>query len=371
MARNALKRLRQAAFLAGLGVYAFCMKILGLGRARLAGLARESSFSGLRARVLALMFIAAFGGSFWPLALAVGDAGAYPFMFNALWRAGGAAGCFAILAIGWPRLLFSGAIWRTLRRRIICWTMAIVVIGQFDFALMALSLKFVDVSITAILGEMVPLFAILVIAIALRGRHGRLTWRLRGLLLICFAGAILVGASQRGFVFGDEALTLALGCALALSGAAASGAGAFSLRWAADAAIALARASGRPDASVAAMELFCLAVAFSVATALMIPISGIIGLAAGETIAGNALYALGGGALLHGAVGLSWRCANLLSDDLAINALIYLVPILALAWLFLAGRVGVDRVDYLLIGVALIVGSNVAIAFRDGRGGEC
>ena len=69
-------------------------------------------------------------------------------------------------------------------------------------------------------------------------------------------------------------------------------------------------------------------------------------------------------------MGLSWRYANLLSDNLGINALIYLVPILALAWLFLAGRVGVERVEYLLIGVELIVGANIAIAFRGGRVGE-
>ena len=334
-----------------------------LGMARSAGLARESLFTGLRARVLALMLISALGGSFGPLALALGDAGAYPFIFNALWRMGGAVGCLAIIAIAWPRLLFNGATWRVLRGRIVCWTMTIVILGQFDFALMALSLKFVDVSITAVLGEMAPLFAILVIAVALRGRHGRLTWRLRGLLLVCFAGAIFVGGSQWGFLFGGEAMPLLLGCFIALSGAAASGAGALSLRWAADAAGVLARAPGRPDASVVAMELFCLAAAFGIATALMIPISGIIGLAAGEAITGGAFYVIGGGALLHATVGVSWRGANLLSDSLAINALIYLVPIGALGWLFLAGRVGVERVEYLLIGVALIVGANVAIAF--------
>lgn len=110
------------------------------------------------------------------------------------------------------------------------------------------------------------------------------------------------------------------------------------------------------------MELFCLSAAFGIATALMIPISGIIGLAAGETVTGSALYVMGGGALLQGAVGVSWRGANLMSDSLAINALIYFVPVGALGWLFLAGRVGVDHVDYLLIGVALIVGANLAIA---------
>lgn len=223
LAQTSLKRLRQAALPARLGVYACLMKILG--RARAAGLAHESPFAGLSARVLALMLVAALGGSFGPLTLTLGVAGAYPFIFNALWWMGGVAGCLAIIAIAWPRLLFSGATWRVLRGRIVCWTMAIVALGRFDFALMALSLKFVDVSITAVLGDMAPLFAILVIAVALRGRHGRLTWRLRGLLLVCFAGAIFVGGSQRGF-FGGEAMPLLLGCAIALSGAAASGAGA-------------------------------------------------------------------------------------------------------------------------------------------------
>lgn len=317
------------------------------------------------------MLIAALGGSFAPLALALANAGDYPFLFSALWRVGGAIGCAAIILAAWPRLIFNRATFRILRGRFFCWGMVLIVLGQFDFAMIALSLRFVDISIATVMGEMIPIFAIFVLAIAMRGRHSRLTWRLMGLILASFAGAVFVGASQRGFSADGEILPLLLGCAIALSGAAASGLGAYGLRWAVDAASALARAPGRPDASAAAMELFCLAAAFGVATAIMIPISGGIGLVAGESVLdGGAVFVIAGGALLHATVGLSWRCANLLSDNLAINALIYLVPVLALAWLFLAGRVGVERVDYLLIGVALIVGSNVAIAFRDGRARE-
>ena len=327
--------------------------------------ARESAamISGLRARVLALMAAVALGGSFGPLALALAGAGDYPFLFSALWRVGGAVGCGAIILAVWPRLIFNRAALRVLRGRFFCGGMILIVLGQFDFALIALSLRFVDISIAAVMGEMILIFAIFVLAIALRGRHRRLTWRLMGLVLASFAGAVFVGASQRGFLAGGETLPLLLGCAIALSGAAAAGLGAYGLRWAVDAASALARADGRPDASATAVELFYLAVAFGIATAIMIPISGGIGLMAGERILdGAAVFIIRGGALLHAVVGLSWHCANLLSDNLGINALIYFAPILALAWLFLAGRVGVERVDYLLIGVALIVGGNLAIA---------
>ena len=323
---------------------------------------------GLRARVLGLMLLAALGGSIAPLALPLADAGKRPFLFSALWRVGGAAGCAVIMALIWPRLTFNRAVLRALRGRVVCWGMILIILGQFDFALIALSLRFVDISIAAVMGEMVPLFAIFIMAIALRGRHGRLTWRLMGLVLACFAGAIFVGASQRGFDAGGAALPLVLGCVIALSGALASGLGAYGIRWAADAANALMRATDWPDANMAAVELFCLAAAFGLATALMIPISGGIGVALGERIeVGTAWWVMCGGALLHGAIGLSWRGANLLSDNLGINALIYLIPILALLWLFLLGWIGVERVDYLLIGVALIVGANAAIGLGVGR----
>ena len=322
---------------------------------------------GLRARVLGLMLLAALGGSVAPLALPLADAGERPFLFSALWRVGGTAGCAVIMALFWPRLTFNRPVMRALRGRVICRGMVLIVLGQFDFALIALSLRFMDISIAAVMGEMVPLFAIFIMAIALRGRHVRLTWRMMALVATCFAGAIFVGASQRGFAAGGETLPLVLGCAIALSGALASGLGAYGIRWAADAANALMRAIDRPDASMAAMELFCLAAGFGLATALMVPISGGIGLALGERMdMDTAVWVMCGGALLHGMIGLSWRGANLLSDNLGINALIYLVPVLALLWLFLLGWVEVERVEYLLIGVALIVGANVAIGLGVG-----
>ena len=59
-----------------------------------------------------------------------------------------------------------------------------------------------------------------------------------------------------------------------------------------------------------------------------------------------------------------WRLANLMTSNLGINVVSYLIPVLVLGWLFILGETHVARVDWLLVGVGLVVGCNVLVHFR-------
>ena len=80
-------------------------------------------------------------------------------------------------------------------------------------------------------------------------------------------------------------------------------------------------------------------------------------------------YGLLVGALLHSPPAVLMRAANLAAVDFGINALSFLTPALTpaltLLWLFFFSEVGVERPDYLLIGLFLTVAVNVLIHFRE------
>ena len=59
-----------------------------------------------------------------------------------------------------------------------------------------------------------------------------------------------------------------------------------------------------------------------------------------------------------------WRKANLVSDNLGINVLLYGVPVVALLLLFTFTPVNLVRVDFLVVGVVAIIGANVLINFE-------
>ena len=61
---------------------------------------------------------------------------------------------------------------------------------------------------------------------------------------------------------------------------------------------------------------------------------------------------------------ICWRQANLITNNLGVNALWYSTPIFTLVWLFAFSQVFVVRPDYLLIGAAAIIAANLLINFE-------
>ena len=62
-----------------------------------------------------------------------------------------------------------------------------------------------------------------------------------------------------------------------------------------------------------------------------------------------------------------FRKANLIMDNLGINALAYASPVLSLVWLAVMGEIQVARLDLLLVGMGLILGANLFIHIPVGR----
>ena len=87
--------------------------------------------------------------------------------------------------------------------------------------------------------------------------------------------------------------------------------------------------------------------------------SGAFGLEGGELLIGLMYGFLLGFIIVAGGT-LFVRLANLNSDDLGINAIFYITPVLALTWLAIAG-ISLPRLDLFLMGAALVLGINVVI----------
>ena len=58
----------------------------------------------------------------------------------------------------------------------------------------------------------------------------------------------------------------------------------------------------------------------------------------------------------------------MLTDDLAVNGLAYLSPLLALGWLLAFRSVSVARLDFLLAGGVVVVACNLLSRLGVGRG---
>lgn len=75
------------------------------------------------------------------------------------------------------------------------------------------------------------------------------------------------------------------------------------------------------------------------------------------------------GLLTQAAGGMAWRVANHLTDQLNLNLILFGLPAAAQAWIWLMGGIAVARLDYLLLGTALVAVANAGAAVRlKGRG---
>ena len=113
------------------------------------------------------------------------------------------------------------------------------------------------------------------------------------------------------------------------------------------------------------LDLFFVIVAFAIASAVSFPVHVVAGFLVGEVIDGRGLViGVIGGGFVQVFSSIFYRKAVLSTDNLGINAMGYAIPILSLMWLGLFSQIGVARVDYLIIGAAAIIVSNLLINFE-------
>ncbi len=313
------------------------------------------------------MLLAVVLGSLIPTLFVWGNAQTNPFLFNAGWRFGVAIGCLGFLVAFHSSLIFDKKVMGIIARRVPNWAMLFAVIGNLDFTMFTWSLRFIDVSISAVLIEIWPIFLIFLVARLLGERYKKITIEMVGLSFLCFIGVAFVVNSQFGTGVSENNTStpmLVIGTVLALGGAIAAALTAFIFKWGALVGNEVSNVVDK-NKSLISLELFCVVIAYFIGSLISIPINGLAGFVSSES---TTLSSLGigilGGIFVQSSASILLRKANLVTHNLGVNSMIYMAPIMALLWLFLASQVNVARIDFLLIGAGAIITANLLINFE-------
>ena len=287
-------------------------------------------------------------------------------------------GYILLLGFAYRPLVVNRKVWSLVVRRLLRWPMLAGSASGFDYALFVWSTRFVDVGVAAVLFEVWPLLLVAATGWWFRseGRFGRITLMLAGSRWACCWRAVWWAAHwlvvSQGGLASVSALPkgsgVALGIVLALGSAVAVALAAGLFRWGADLGVAVVPYAGTRYGPVA-LEMFGIAAGIVVADLVAMAVNLAVGWAMGETL-GWSDVALGlvGGVLVYTVASVAWRLANVLTDDLMVNGLAYLSPLLALGWLLAFRSVSVARLDLLLAGAVVVVSCNLLSSLGVGRG---
>ena len=292
-------------------------------------------------------------------------------MLTAGFRLGAFAGQLAIVIIAYKSLVFNRRIWALIKVKVLSWLIIGVVIGKTEYAFLAWSTHFIDISVSAVLYECWPIFLILVTAWLFRNqdRYKRVTFWSYTLIAIAFVGVAFVVYSQSDDTGNFTVVSLSnllYGLALIAVAIVFTAFAGFAFRWGTD----LANEMKRVDATtnVVSVSLFGALVASVIgnAAAFFISIAATPFIDVKSFDSGLAVIPV---AFIAGLTAFSvadglWRKANLITHNLGINAIVYLIPILSLTWLFAFSQTSVERWDYLIIGAAAIITANLLINFE-------
>ena len=291
-----------------------------------------------------------------------------PFLFGSGLALGRVVGALLLIRIMSPVLLSPG-VRPYIIKHLFKLTALFSLIWSFESAVFALATTFVDTAIVSILHELWPIIFIISLSrlAGSRDQHsdtGEQRYLGLGLgttvlILFAFCSIVLVVIStydyDRGFG-ADNASTL-IGVGLAVASAAASAMASFTVIWGRDLKEDL---DGRLDG---VGELACVMVAFGLGSLSVVLVTLPIGLVLAEprdvssvglAVAIGFLIMVPGSALFRGAI--------LSTQRLQVTALCYLIPVGAVGWLGLFGRIEILRPDYLVIGGVGIVSANLLIS---------
>ena len=311
-----------------------------------------------------LVSVAAY--SLTPLLFRIGAAAESPFLFTSIWQASIGVGVGTIILFFKKGLLFEKTVRKGIKSQCLSWSMLASVTGYCGFALFALGLSFVDVSIATILYNTWPLVMILLMARLFKGigRYKRLTPGTLAVVFVAMAGVAMVILSQRDtpnpwLVISDVFVDAAtwIGVFLVLMSSVGAAAKAFTVRMSAS----LAENHARPKHHTTD-EIAFVIVMTCIGQIASSGILCIIGLALGETISWEQVFhAMAGGFLVNSIGVVMFRIANLKTKYLGVNALSFAIPLVALGWLWMFSILDVPHLDFLIIGAIGIVAANMLI----------
>lgn len=330
-------------------------------------------------RAVSLMLTAAAIWSLVPLVIDVSGGTHTPFMFNSGWRFGGVVGSIiylmliyratmfdlasgqnrqAALIIG-EALSFRDISWRERRFHLFGFLFGIV--GKFEYAMFGLATQFAAVSVVAVSYEIWPLIMVTCMALLFGGgdRYQKTGVWIFSMFALCFVGFYLINIPDTAGDFQYWSVVLSIGAAF-LGGTH----NAVLFKWASDLSGRLQQAGATnlsaEDSDIFASigghtlaQLICAGMSFGIAYAIAEPINW-------STFG----WAMLGGAISTGIADISFRKANLISNNLGVNAISYTTPIFALVWLAIFSTISITRADYFTIGVVIIIMTNLLVNFE-------
>lgn len=305
-----------------------------------------------------------------PLVLGVGGSVKNPFTFNAGVNVGRAVGCLIFLWIFYFPLLFNAQTIAAIKSLLYHPTLWLAVLGNFGYAAFALSIGFINISTATILFEMWPLFVIFIMSRFFNegNRYKAVNFKIYLLLVLCIVGFVFVVAGQSGgffsllaLQFGDD---LIVGVLLAIFAALlAALAITCSLKWGIKLRAALP-ASEELKYKEQHIEIFCVVVSIIISGFISAIVNMGAGVAYGEVLDWQVIgIGFLAGVSLNAIGSTLRRQANLMTDNLGVNALAYTTLILSLTWLYLFSLIEV-RLDYIVIGAGAIIVGNLLINFK-------
>ena len=314
------------------------------------------------------MLIAVFGISLIPLFVDLGGGSKNPFIFNAWLRIGASIGCLLFLLVQYRGARLERKFSTTVMKWVFTWpnnkTLILTTLVTFEYALFAWSVKFIDITVAAILFETWPVFVILFSTWLFKEdlRYRRITPMTIILVFLSVAGFVFAIASQtvEVSVFQDIVnLNSLIGAVLVSLAAITVAFVAYGFKWGADLSQDLAKGE---DAK--SLEVFCATIALLITSLVSVVVSTGIGLFSGETLTFQDMEIPVVAGIVAAFSWIALRKANFTTDNLGINAIAFITPILSVTWLFWIADAKPIRLDYLVIGAAAIITANLLINFE-------
>ena len=312
------------------------------------------------------MLVPVLAWSLLPLAVSLSGGFLTPFLYGAWFCAGVSSASLAFLLIFHGLFFLDRNALCLIVRRVFLWPdsrfLAVAVMGAFGVAFFPWSVRFVNVMVSAVLYEAYPILLVLFLGWLFRheGRYRRFTPGAFLPFLLSLAGVVLAVASQTGeFMAIFLGWKSAVGVALVLVAALGSSLCVFGLRW----GVSLADELSCRREDIRSLELGCAVLALFITNLVSVAFNSVVGMSSSERMG----FPASGVAVFTGAfaaVGaISMRKANLVTDNLGVNAIVYFVPVLSLLLLLWIAGAEVVRLDYLAIGATAIISSNLLVVF--------
>ena len=318
------------------------------------------------------MLLAAFGYSFVPLVVDKIGHHNDPFVAGAGFAIGKSIAVALFLAVFGRQILLNTQARSIIRSKLIRYTLLLGAISHFDYTFYTWATHYIDTAVASIFFEMYPVALIFFMSRLLGGidgirqRYRRVTPPTIIASCVAVAGLVFVILSPTGSFNASAEISqrsLAIGLLLAVVTTVIGGLTAFHFVWGEEVADGLIGKLGGERTRQSA-ELMCGALSYCIGNLVVTPINLAVGLWRTDDIHVASLgWTVIAGAVLMGGSSLLFRKSNLITDNLGVNSLTYLAPVLGLIWLSMYTDIDLARFDYFAIGAMAIVAANLLIHF--------